>query len=160
MTTLAIAEKKLQDRLKKSEQELEKITEASGLLEQFIEKDNKFINAFRNELYEKEVQLEKRIGYMKSELEGPWMDSDGRINKGHFMGLYIIPLLEAFAASAKDFPTAMNLIGHAAKDHEIMAREFTMYPQEDARSKSAYGLLIKLAPNADWDKAQKIYWDT
>jgi len=112
--------------------------------------------------------INKRFEHLKSNrdrlynlIEGPWVDKSGRINQGAYEGFYIVPLLEALASSAKDFPTAMGMIAKAANDQELYAKSFTMYPEDDPRSKQAYGLLIEMAPDDNWDWAiSHIQWDT
>ena len=124
---------------------------------------NKYITECENLLQKKLETSQKELNQVIEELNGPWIDKYGRINKGDYEGFYIVPLLQAMAASAKDFPTAMHKIAHAANDRNMMNINFVMRPEnykKPLQNFEVYGYLHNLAPEAEWELTETIQWDT
>lgn len=156
--------KDLKQQKEELEEKADEIDEALDLMSYIpISGENKYITECINLLQRKLETTQKRLNLTIDELNGPWIDKYGRINKGDYEGLYILPLLQAMAWSAKDFPTAMHKIAHAANDQDMMDINFTMRPESyknPLQNFEVYGYLHNLAPEAKWELINKIEWDT
>lgn len=151
----------LEKRKSRLEEEIYAIEEAQEAIGELETLNNKYVDEFMSELGNKLDVTKRQLRYVKQELESPWLEESGRINKGEYEGFYIVPLLKALAWSAKDFPTAMRMIGEAANDQTMIEGEYTMYPSDYKMDHPhTYLYLRKLAPNANWDLVKDIQWDT
>lgn len=144
--------------------ELEQIDKSLKDIDRAIKTINKGQNPelkkLINTLNHRAEKLYERKAWLKSRVEGSWLNPQGWITRGKFEGLYIVPLLKACAESAWDYPSTMERIISSVGDPEFLSNSFSMYPEDYFDGPEGYGILINLAPEANWDQMKEVVWDT